>query len=260
MTTNINIAESLSTIVTSQAGILESLIQLKKNQDLFENILSTQLTMYNDENKKLNKSIKTFTERLEKLELESKSTKDKVDDLEKSYLIPLKDTFIKLIEQLEADITIYKSTNKKQVDDFNAKVDELKVDKTLELLIKTFEHMKSTFDTYNENIKVQNKDLNTISDNQFTVASRVESLDNRMQCFNKILVNTTFENNKLGKIENKKDDNKSLDNYFENLNKIESALNTNNNQTNDIETTAKNINNDLERLKNLTNNVLGDSN
>lgn len=260
MTTNINIAESLSTIVTSQAGILESLIQLKKNQDLFENILSTQLTMYNDENKKLNKSIKTFTERLEKLELESKSTKDKVDDLEKSYLIPLKDTFIKLIEQLEADITIYKSTNKKQVDDFNTKVDELKVDKTLELLIKTFEHMKSTFDTYNENIKVQNKDINTISDNQCTVASRVESLDNRMQCFNKILVNTTFENNKSGKIENKKDDNKSLDNYFEDLNKIENALNSNNNQTTDIETTAKNINNDLERLKNLTNNVLGDSN
>lgn len=259
MTTNINIAESLSTIVTSQAGILESLIQLKKNQDLFENILSTQLTMYNDENKKLNKSIKTFTERLEKLELESKSTKNKVDDLEKSYLVPLKDTFIKLIEQLEADITIYKSTNKKQVDDFNTKVDELKVDKTLELLIKTFEHMKSTFDTYNENIKVQNKDLNTISDNQFTVASRVESLDNRMQCFNKILVNTTFENNKSGKIENKKDDNKSLDNYFEDLNKIESALN-NNSHTTDIETTAKNINNDLERLKNLTNNVLGDSN
>lgn len=247
-----DINETLSTIVTSQVGIMQMLTDLANEQKNINNKVNNQFEVFNEEKKQFAEKLKAFDERIDKLQTKTTLVDTSIDKLKTEHLTPLKETFLELIEQLDKDVTEYKQLNDKNINDFNEKVDQLDVRNTLELLIKTFDSMNTTFSVYNENLKLQHTEMTKFIGSQEVIASRVKSLDNRMQYFNKIQVNT-YLNDKL--TTDLKSNSEALDTYFNRLDKINNKVSKDNtSQTKETETTD--LQQNLSKLSTLTESVL----
>lgn len=249
---NMDINETLSTIVTSQVGIMQMLTDLANEQKLINTKVEKQFDLYNKDKEELTKRLKAFDERVAKLETKTTLVDVNIDKLKTEHLTPLKETFVTLIDDLEKDVTKYKEINNKNIDDFNKKVNDLDVSKTLELLIKTFDSMGDNFNVYNENLKVQHEGMDKLINSQETIASRLKSLDNRMQYFNKIQVNTYLNDKLTEEVPTSKE---ALDTYFNRLNDINNkVLSNTTSQVKKVEN--DNLKTNLDKLSSLTESVL----
>ena len=104
--TNMDINETLSTIVTSQVGIMQMLTDLANEQKLINTKVEKQFDLYNKDKEELTKRLKAFDERVAKLETKTTLVDVNIDKLKTEHLTPLKETFVTLIDDLEKDVTM----------------------------------------------------------------------------------------------------------------------------------------------------------
>ena len=112
--------------------------------------------------------------------------------------------------------------------------------------------MGDNFNVYNENLKVQHEGMDKLINSQETIASRLKSLDNRMQYFNKIQVNTYLNDKLTEEVPTSKE---ALDTYFNRLNDINNkVLSNTTSQVKKVEN--DNLKTNLDKLSSLTESVL----